>query len=276
MEPLGPCCPACGSKVKLPRGAPLPPPQTRVKCPSCGTVGELEAFVRAAAGVADSGSGDAVVDPDPPPAETLPNMPARHFDDPPTNEEGSNPSGSATHPVKSGASASAPESSSAEPVSHQVNADPSARHVSQQSERHAKASRSATSVEEQTAPSGEDLRTRISGGGHSLDLPAGLRCTLTVLSGPDSGKKLSLTQPRVLVGRDNGDFPLSDKEVSREHCAFEITGVTCTVKDLGSRNGTWIDGQRVQSHQLSNVGEVMVGNTTLLFTMTLEDGVLEG
>lgn len=220
MEPLGPCCPACGSRVKLPRNVPLPPPQTKVKCPSCGSVGELEAFVRAAAGVADSGSGAAEEGVDPPAAETLPNMPVPRMDQP-----SSSPMGGA---------------------------------------------------QEETAPSGSDMRTRISGSAKTLDLPSGIRCTLTVLNGADAGKRLSLDRPRILVGRDNGDFPLSDKEVSREHCAFEIMGVTCTVKDLGSRNGTWIDGERVQSHRLSNVAEVTVGNTTLLFTMTLEDAVQEG
>ena len=117
--------------------------------------------------------------------------------------------------------------------------------------------------------------TQISGTASALNLPPGLRCTLTVLGGPDSGKKLALTTPRVVVGRDNGDFPLSDQEVSKEHCAFEMTGVTCTVRDLGSRNGTYVDGEKISSRQLSNIGEIMVGNTTLLVTMTMDDTVKE-
>ncbi len=242
MEPIGPCCPACGSRVKLPRNAPLPPPQTKVKCPSCGSVGELEAFVRAAAGVADSGSGAAEMDPDPPAAETQPNLPVPRI----------------ARPASRPADVASPASRGVEPATRPV-----------------KAAIAEVGAPEDTAPSGGDLRTRISGSATALDLPAGIRCTLTVLTGPDSGKKLSMSRPRVLVGRDNGDFPLSDNEVSREHCAFEITGVTCTVKDLGSRNGTWIDGERVQSRQLSNVGEVTVGNSTILFTMTLEDSIQE-
>jgi hypothetical protein len=204
-------------------------------------VGELEAFVRAAAGVADSGSGAAAGATDPPAAETLPNMPAPR--------------------LSSAASASATPARTASAGSRPSTRGPAAG--------------VAPGEQEETAPSGADLRTRISGSARSLDLPAGIRCSLTVLSGPDAGKRLALERPRVLVGRDNGDLALSDKEVSREHCAFEIMGVTCTVKDLGSRNGTWIDGERVQSRQLSNVAEVTVGNSTLLFTMTLEDAVQE-
>lgn len=133
---------------------------------------------------------------------------------------------------------------------------------------------------EATTPSPEPERdlgegTRISGSATELALPPGVRCTLTVLSGPDSGRKLEVSSPRVVVGREAGDLPLSDKEVSRQHCAFEITGVSCTVRDLGSRNGTFIDGRKVDSATISNLGEVAVGGTTLLFTMTLEDAVQE-
>lgn len=225
MEALGPRCPACGARVKLPRNVPLPPPTARVKCPSCGSVGELEAFVRAAAGVADSGVGAPPAPEDPPPAETMPNLQVHQ-------------AASAPEP---GASAEVP-SAPAPPL-----------------------------AEEDTGGG-----TRVSGSASQLSLPPGIRCTLTVLNGPDSGRKLEVTRPRIVVGREAGDLPLSDKEVSREHCAFEITGVTCTVRDLGSRNGTFVDGRRVESEQLANVGEVMVGNTTLLFTMTLKDAVQEG
>lgn len=205
MEPLGPCCPACGARVKLPKITPLPPPRTKVKCPSCSSVGELEAFLRAAAGETDSGFDGENLPEDPPAAETVPNLPASR-----------------------------------------------------------------------PRPDDDGGGTRISGSSTELKLPPGLRCTLTVLGGPDSGRKMSLTRPRVVVGRDNGDFPLSDPEVSREHCAFEVSGVTCTVRDLGSRNGTFVDGEKIASHQLGNVGEVTVGNTMLLFTMTIEDAVMEG
>lgn len=178
-------------------------------------MGELEAFVRAAAGVADSGSGASSVAEDPPAAETMPNLPAPRV-----------------------------------------------------------ATQEATPVpEDETAEAGG---TRISGSANELNLPPGLRCTLTVLGGPDSGRKLELDRPRVVVGRENGDLPLTDREVSREHCAFEVSGVTCTVRDLGSRNGTWVDGRKVGSEHLSNMAEVMVGNTTLLFTMTMEDTLQEG
>jgi pSer/pThr/pTyr-binding forkhead associated (FHA) protein len=117
--------------------------------------------------------------------------------------------------------------------------------------------------------------TRIAGSASRLNLPPGLRCTFTVLSGPGQGKKMTADRPRIVVGRNNGDFPLDDPEISREHCAFEITGVTCTVRDLESRNGTFVDGKRVTSQSLSTMSEVRVGNSTILFTMTLDEGTDE-
>ena len=195
---MGPQCPACGAKVKFPKNAPLPPPHAKVKCPSCGSVGELEAFLRAA------GSSD-------PEGEII--------------EEA----------VPAAAAPPAP------------------------------APRAALSAK-------SDTGTRISGSASALNLPAGLRCTLTVISGPDSGKKIIMDKPRVVVGRGAGDLALSDQEVSTEHCVFEITGVTCNVKDLGSRNGTYVDGEKIERAQLGTVGEVQVGLTTILFAMTLDDG----
>jgi pSer/pThr/pTyr-binding forkhead associated (FHA) protein len=188
-----------------------------VKCPSCGTVGELEGFVRAAAaGVEDST----------PPGEMAPEAEEE------THEAATVPVMEAPGPVAGPPPAEAQEASGG--------------------------------------------GTQISGIASELNLPPGVRCTITVLSGPDSGKKLTLTKARAVVGRENGDLPLTDQEISGEHCAFEITGVTCTVKDLGSRNGTYVDGEKITTSQLSNVGEVSVGNTTLLFTMTLEDELPEG
>ena len=213
----GPVCPACGAKVRLPKHAPLPPPSARVKCPTCSSVGELEAFIRAAAGVDDSGMGAPEVA-DGPPVETMPNV----------------------------------------PVPRPAGTDRA---------RNQKGSQAAAVAEE---------GTRISGSATELSLPPGLRCSLTILSGPDRGRKITIDRPRIVVGRENGDLPLTDKEVSREHCAFEIAGVTCRVIDLGSRNGTWVDGRKVATEELPNVGEVTVGNTTILFTMTLEDSIQPG
>lgn len=113
--------------------------------------------------------------------------------------------------------------------------------------------------------------TKVAGSASRLNLPPGIRCTITVLSGPDEGKKMIADRPRIVVGQGRGDFPLTDSQVSEEHCVFEITGVTCHVKDMGSRGGTWVDGERVENHTLGNMGEVAVGNTTLLFTMTLDE-----
>jgi len=181
--------------VKFPKKAPLPPPHTKVKCPTCGSVGELEAFLRAAGAAEEEVIEDAVPAEEATAKSAVPAAPAR----------------------------------------------------------------------------GADTGTRISGSASALNLPPGIRCTLTVISGPDRGKKMTMEKARVVVGRNAGDFPLTDEEISTEHCAFEISGVTCTVKDLDSRIGTYVDGEKIARATLSTVGEVLVGGTTILFTMTLDD-----
>jgi hypothetical protein len=51
---------------------------------------------------------------------------------------------------------------------------------------------------------------------------------------------------RHLVGRDSGcDLRIARRDVSNEHAALRWTGATWEIKDLGSRNGTWVDEQRL-------------------------------
>lgn len=54
------------------------------------------------------------------------------------------------------------------------------------------------------------------------------------------------------VGRNpTNDFRVSDPSVSSFHCELEVTPESVTVRDLGSTNGTYIDGQRIQESVLS-------------------------
>lgn len=215
------------------RGAPLPPPHAKMKCPSCGSIGELEAFLKAAGSVDDEV------------AEAV-------------------PAGAA---VTVGAGAVHSSKAAAAPF-EKINARAGSA---------AGTMDSTPKVGEGRIDSpGADTGTRISGSPSKLSLPVGLRCALTVINGPDSGRKMTIDKARIVVGRNNGDFPLTDEEVSSQHCAFEISGVNCTVKDLESRNGTFVDGEKITNATLGAVSEVQVGATTLLFTMTLDDGITTG
>lgn len=100
-------------------------------------------------------------------------------------------------------------------------------------------------------------------------LPKDRRYSLAVILGADAGKVFRITQPRVVLGRGAGcDIQLTDSEVSRRHAMLEIRGDEVTLKDLGSTNGTFVDGVRVQESRLASQQEFSLGTTTLMLIVT--------
>ncbi|MFE0457557.1 FHA domain-containing protein, partial [Streptomyces sp. NPDC058914] len=75
---------------------------------------------------------------------------------------------------------------------------------------------------------------------------------LDVVAGPDAGGVHLLHGGRVRVGRSaDADVPLDDPDVSRLHCEVTLAADgRVTVADLGSTNGTTLDGARVQNRPL--------------------------
>jgi pSer/pThr/pTyr-binding forkhead associated (FHA) protein len=104
----------------------------------------------------------------------------------------------------------------------------------------------------------------------NLRLPSGKKLSLAVISGSDSGRNFPIEKPRVVIGRSEADIPLSDSEISRSHAAIEIEDEAVTVVDLGSTNGTFVGGSRIESCELENYGEFEVGGTTLMLIITGE------
>lgn len=71
---------------------------------------------------------------------------------------------------------------------------------------------------------------------------------LTVRKGPKVGEKFLLETISLTVGRDPvSDIILNDPEVSRQHARFTQTDAGYQVQDLGSTNGTFVNGQRLES-----------------------------
>ena len=89
---------------------------------------------------------------------------------------------------------------------------------------------------------------------------SGLR--LVVLDGPGRGTSFELSGT-VVVGRDEtAGVVIDDSEVSRRHATFSATTDEVEVEDLGSKNGTWIGGRRIEEPCKIAVGEkVRMGRT---------------
>ena len=82
------------------------------------------------------------------------------------------------------------------------------------------------------------------------------------------GRELrALDAERVTVGSlESNDLVVEFEGVSRAHAVFERFGDTWTVRDLGSRNGTFVNGGRIIGEQALHSGdEIVLGRLRLLF-----------
>jgi len=88
---------------------------------------------------------------------------------------------------------------------------------------------------------------------------------LVVTSGKSAGRTIAFRRERLLVGRaDECDVRPLSEEVSRRHCAFHVEADTLVVEDLRSRNGTFVNGSRIDGRrQLSDGDIVRIGNLEL-------------
>lgn len=100
-------------------------------------------------------------------------------------------------------------------------------------------------------------------------LAAHKRYSLAVIMGANAGQIYTVTKPRTVLGRGTeSDVQLQDSEVSRRHAMLEIRGDEAMVVDLGSTNGTYVDGVRIQKASIFSNQEFSLGTTTLMFIVT--------
>jgi pSer/pThr/pTyr-binding forkhead associated (FHA) protein len=97
-----------------------------------------------------------------------------------------------------------------------------------------------------------------------LRLPPSLRATVECVAGADAGKVFRFTRGNVTIGRKTGEIPLTDLEISRRHAVIEVFGREMIfLRDLGSTNGTYHNGQRVKVSRLRNGDTVGIGRSVL-------------
>jgi len=98
------------------------------------------------------------------------------------------------------------------------------------------------------------------------ELEAG-QALLLVKRGPNAGSTFLLDQDATTVGRStDGDVFLDDVTVSRKHAIFERRGRGAWfVRDVGSLNGTYVNGEQVDETKLASGDEVQIGRFKLTF-----------
>src|SRR5258708_27452031 len=90
--------------------------------------------------------------------------------------------------------------------------------------------------------------------------------TLHVVGGNDRGNRYDLTRPETRIGRGaDQDIVLSDIAVSRRHITIHSEGAGFRLRDLGSGNGTLVNGQRIDTVILNHGDHIELGNTVLRF-----------
>ncbi len=94
-----------------------------------------------------------------------------------------------------------------------------------------------------------------------------MRITLRVIAGPDEGREFSFEEhDNFIVGRaKKAQFrlPKDDPYFSRNHFLIEVNPPLCRLLDMGSRNGTFVNSQKVTSIELNDGDEIRGGRTVL-------------
>ena len=84
------------------------------------------------------------------------------------------------------------------------------------------------------------------------------------------GDRYPLMGAITVLGRDDAaDVVLDDPGISRKHSEIRVTTdgphLVTSIRDLGSTNGTFVDGDRITSHRLEEGDRITVGRTTITF-----------
>ncbi|MGE5549835.1 MAG: FhaA domain-containing protein [Bacteroidota bacterium] len=130
-----------------------------------------------------------------------------------------------------------------------------------------------TKVSFVTPPPEEDKEAAVEGGGTAptkiFRRAAGKpsrRAWLRVEAGPDTGREFQLMQGRTIIGRHAANHViLTDPNVSRQHAAIVFEHGGYDLVDLGSTNGTFLNGKLSMRRRLRNEDRIKIGQTVLVF-----------
>jgi hypothetical protein len=89
---------------------------------------------------------------------------------------------------------------------------------------------------------------------------------LVMRAGPNPGKVFTLSKSEIVIGRDvSADVVINSAEVSRRHTRLRLDAGQYIVDDLGSTNGTFVNGQRISTPQILRSGDIiMLGEAATL------------
>lgn len=87
---------------------------------------------------------------------------------------------------------------------------------------------------------------------------------MIVRSGPNPGTVFDLTKEVTMIGRDvTNEVVVGDAEVSRQHARLTRTPGGYVLEDLGSTNGTFVNGERLMAPRVLNPGDLVAFGETV-------------
>lgn len=93
---------------------------------------------------------------------------------------------------------------------------------------------------------------------------------------PLKGLDMALNKERISIGRDpNNDIVIDHIEVSRKHALIEIKGGQVTITDVGSLNGTFVDGAQITGATVILPGQFIEVSEAVRFVLTEQDSQAE-
>jgi adenylate cyclase len=99
---------------------------------------------------------------------------------------------------------------------------------------------------------------------------------MTVLAGPEQGHTFKIARPNTTIGRSNTcEVVINDPLVSRQHCQILLGMGGINIRDLGSTNGTFLNGVRVTESPLRNQDVISIGGTRFRFSVEVSKEVSE-
>lgn len=87
-----------------------------------------------------------------------------------------------------------------------------------------------------------------------------------IIQGPDKGRTFEAADGEMVVGRHSEAFPLTDGTVSRQHARLSSRGGNWFIEDIGSVNGTFVNGVKVNRATRLHLGDqIRCGGTLMVF-----------
>ncbi|MBL9085696.1 MAG: FHA domain-containing protein [Planctomycetia bacterium] len=89
---------------------------------------------------------------------------------------------------------------------------------------------------------------------------------LVIIRGPGAGRDVTLGAETVVGRAPDVEIPVDDAGASRRHCRVRMEGQFWVLEDLGSRNGTFVNGKRAEGVVPLREGDVVrIGTVELIF-----------